>query len=978
MSFINTLRKPETIPEKLLAFGKRNIFVWMSFLIPLALMFTAYAMMDISPFGKATKQLLVTDLWHQYYPFLVDLQDKLKNGHSLFWTWSVGGGANYFSLMSYYLASPMNFLSVFIPADFLREFLALSVAVKISLAGSFMAYFLKSVYRRNDASLVMFGISFSFCAFFMGYYWNTIWLDTVCITPLVALGAVKLLMENKFRLYTVMLALSLLTNYYMAFFSCIFVMLIFISYTIIRWQSFKVLGVNILKFVLFTILGIGLSAFFLLPTVMALQNTHASSGVFPKEFAVNIGGSNDFLGVLKGLKSVTGNLVNFTVTNNKEIDGMPNIACGAVPLFFAFLSLTSREIKLREKLVSVGLILFMFLSFIIRQLDYIWHGFHFPNMIYYRFSYLVSFVIIVMGFRAFMYIKKTNFIDALIATALSFFVWAMEFDYSGTKNPSCDGPYDQGVVNMFVAKINGNDHNKRPERVEWIEPTLIAAAVLLALIGIIVLLYSKRVIPRQSLAVGLLVIVVAQSGYTAYFGVNVSGSTIAYDKDGNLTYPEKGNYVEEVVDGMNERESDNKGLWRAEVARQSTLNDGAVNRYRGLSMFNSMLNEKMTIFYENIGLAGHQAGNRFVYNEGTPVLHLFTNLKYLISRGDTIIGTYSSRKDAVDQSEKSKLVNYMKQTEVSSGAVKLYENTRYLDTGFIVDKALTDWEVNLKENSYDPVEKQSEFFRLATGIEDPVFKKVNIAETKPSAGSTQWNYTAPISGLYVLYADVGNDRKITIAAADENGNPGNTVKTYEGRYRNINPVGYFTKGETITLTVDSGAVSTNRVFFYALDPDVFEKGYNKLKENVMTTTYFNDGGRLEGTIDANRDGLFYTSIPYEKGWQAYVDGEEVEITPVGDALVAFPITKGKHDIVLKYKPNGFVPGLIISIICMLAFAAYCVFTYILRKKLLPDFAKDELYKEEKKDDQPSVKDYPDTGKNNKKHKGKKAAVRKKQ
>ena len=404
MSFINTLRKPETIPEKLLAFGKRNIFVWMSFLIPLALMFTAYAMMDISPFGKATKQLLVTDLWHQYYPFLVDLQDKLKNGHSLFWTWSVGGGANYFSLMSYYLASPMNFLSVFIPADFLREFLALSVAVKISLAGSFMAYFLKSVYRRNDASLVMFGISFSFCAFFMGYYWNTIWLDTVCITPLVALGAVKLLMENKFRLYTVMLALSLLTNYYMAFFSCIFVMLIFISYTIIRWQSFKVLGVNILKFVLFTILGIGLSAFFLLPTVMALQNTHASSGVFPKEFAVNIGGSNDFLGVLKGLKSVTGNLVNFTVTNNKEIDGMPNIACGAVPLFFAFLSLTSREIKLREKLVSVGLILFMFLSFIIRQLDYIWHGFHFPNMIYYRFSYLVSFVIIVMGFRAFMYI----------------------------------------------------------------------------------------------------------------------------------------------------------------------------------------------------------------------------------------------------------------------------------------------------------------------------------------------------------------------------------------------------------------------------------------------------------------------------------------------------------------------------------------------------------------------------------------------
>ena len=50
----------------------------------------------------------------------------------------------------------------------------------------------------------------------------------------------------------------------------------------------------------------------------------------------------------------------------------------------------------------------MFLSCIIRQLDYIWHGFHFTNMIPYRFSFLISFVIIVMGFRAFMYLDSVN------------------------------------------------------------------------------------------------------------------------------------------------------------------------------------------------------------------------------------------------------------------------------------------------------------------------------------------------------------------------------------------------------------------------------------------------------------------------------------------------------------------------------------------------------------------------------------------
>ena len=338
-------------------------------------MVTAFALMEVSPFGD--KQILVTDLWHQYFPFLVDFQNKLQNGESFFWTWSVGGGVNYFSLMSYYMASPVNFLSVFVPSDWLREFLMFSVSLKIALSGAFMAYFLKCVYKRNDATLLIFGCSFSFCAFFMGYYWNTIWLDTVCITPLVALGIVKLLTENRFRLYTVMLALSLITNYYIGFFTCIFVLLLFIVYHLMRWQGAKAFFINLVKTGLFSMIAIGLTAFFLLPAFFALQNTHATGSTFPTTFAINIGESNDLLGVLRALKSILGNLINFTCPATKEADAIPNIACGGVAVFFAFLSLTSKSIKLREKLIMLGLVFFMFLSCIIRQLDYIWHGFHF-------------------------------------------------------------------------------------------------------------------------------------------------------------------------------------------------------------------------------------------------------------------------------------------------------------------------------------------------------------------------------------------------------------------------------------------------------------------------------------------------------------------------------------------------------------------------------------------------------------------------
>ena len=122
-------------------FFQKNVFVIFSFLIPFALMFIAFAVMGCRPFGD--KQILVTDLWHQFFPFLVDFQDKLKHGESLFWSWTQGAGTNYFALMSYYLASPLNILTVFIPYEWLDMYLTFSVALKIGLAGGCFAIFFR-------------------------------------------------------------------------------------------------------------------------------------------------------------------------------------------------------------------------------------------------------------------------------------------------------------------------------------------------------------------------------------------------------------------------------------------------------------------------------------------------------------------------------------------------------------------------------------------------------------------------------------------------------------------------------------------------------------------------------------------------------------------------------------------------------------------------------------------------------------------
>lgn len=66
----------------------------------------------------------------------------------------------------------------------------------------------------------------------------------------------------------------------------------------------------------------------------------------------------------------------------------------------------------------------------------------------------------------------------------------------------------------------------------------------------------------------------------------------------------------------------------------------------------------------------------------------------------------------------------------------------------------------------------------------------------------------------------------------------------------------------------------------------------------------------------------YTSIPYDKGWDVYIDGNKSAITPIcGGALSGVLVEAGEHEITFKYTPQGPGAGIAISVICLLAFTA---------------------------------------------------------
>ena len=68
---------------------------------------------------------------------------------------------------------------------------------------------------------------------------------------------------------------------------------------------------------------------------------------------------------------------------------------------------------------------------------------------------------------------------------------------------------------------------------------------------------------------------------------------------------------------------------------------------------------------------------------------------------------------------------------------------------------------------------------------------------------------------------------------------------------------------------------------------------------------------ITGEITAEQDRILVFSIPYSSGWEAYDNGEKVELQKANVMYMAIPISAGVHEIQLVYHtPGGRIGGLI--------------------------------------------------------------------
>ncbi len=88
--------------------------------------------------------------------------------------------------------------------------------------------------------------------------------------------------------------------------------------------------------------------------------------------------------------------------------------------------------------------------------------------------------------------------------------------------------------------------------------------------------------------------------------------------------------------------------------------------------------------------------------------------------------------------------------------------------------------------------------------------------------------------------------------------------------------------------------------------------------SIETTAYA--GGRLALAVDAPAETFVGTSIPAWKGWKLSIDGRSAPLYPFNHAFLGFQAPAGRHAIVLRYLPDGFVLGVGVSLASVLACA----------------------------------------------------------
>lgn len=558
--------------NRLFKYLTKKLPVIMAFVIPVLILLVLYIGREVFPLGE--NMYLRSDMYHQYAPFMKEFQRNIQSGGSLLYSWNIGLGNNFASTYAYYLASPVNWLSVIFPDHLVPEFMNIMLIIKSGLMSSTFAWYVIRKFRRSDYLATVFGCFYAMSSYMAAFSWNVMWLDCLVLFPLILIGLEKLVKEHKPAMYVITLAVSIISNYYISIMIAIFLVLYYLYLLICetKFRSGYETLTSILMFMVTSIIAGCMATFIVLPALFNLFLTASSDSAFPGSFVA-------YYNLLEMLsKSV--------------INTEPAVFSGHFPNIYATMALyllvplywISRRVPVREKAGKTVLVCILALSFMFNVPTYIWHGFHFPNSLPCRYSFIYIFLVLVMGYQAILYMKRFRLTEIVICAVA-------------------------GVFGVFLFQTLYPDEG----------PTLgnaCAGAAFILIYLVIALMIHSRKVPKTLVMVILLITSIAE--------IIINTNNTGYSITSRTAYVSDNEDIKQMLSQV-----DDGSFYRVEKMTRKTKNDGTWNNYKSASVFSSTTVAGNSDLYDQLGMQGRV--NAYSYSGHTPVTQALLGVRYEIA-----------------------------------------------------------------------------------------------------------------------------------------------------------------------------------------------------------------------------------------------------------------------------------------------------------------------------------------------------------
>ena len=880
-----------------------TLFIFLSFLLPMTVMLVCLAGLKIAPFGDNT--LVISDA-NGYYINTLSYAGRMYKGlEGLTYSFEKTLGGNMAGHLNGILLTPFGFLfSLVSPSDYPIAFTFISV-LNFSLCGLTMYLLLADIHGHNTGNLI-FSTTYALIGFNVANVFQAVFFYAAAPLPLMVLGLRKLFQGKSPLLYILTIAYSLFIFAYFGFITCVASVLFFFTGLHLYKDEIH-RGRLFLRYALSSLCGGLIPCILWLPGFLSLQGGRLDQtslseySLWENMPLIQIGAK-----LFTGANSV-----------NELVNGLPNIFVGILPLVLVLLFFNDKTVDRRRKSAAGFLLGFYLISFWITALNMAMHGGTTTNWFNYRYSYVFSFLLLLIADNVWQHIDDVSFEDfkrcigiMVVSTVL---IFAQRYGF-------VKGGYvllDYILLMLIVGawRMRSLRPQTNPKRLFEIITLIIVC---------INLFMNYRICIKN-----------IQS-----WGVTLS------------EYRDTVDQVEPMVQAI---KTSDDSFFRMEVNRQRSGagNDPMFYGYNGVGHGGSYERDFVMQNLNQLGIPWFS--NRCYYADGIPAAtDTLLGIKYVIAEEDLAEEKGYTKLTDGDSWNIYANPNVMPIAMLSVGDIEAVE-TDFTDIFENLNRVWT----TLSGMSKDVFVEQSDIHFTTHNLSDSLTldaaEALNIVEERDASYAEMSNSDSTGEASAFKQASA-KDLKIEVSGRALKEPPENQsyieynwTAMQDGRYYSYNrsgvsddsgsrePVlqyeGYYHKGDTVTgyLPVPNNYVSeylfsevAGRFRVACADEEALVAAYKgitsqpvmveKRRDDHLIGQYYSEGPRQ----------LLFT-IPKDNGWSFYVDGIKNELQEALGVFMVADVPKGTHTYEMRFIPQGLQIGKLVSTAALVVTLIYLIF-----------------------------------------------------